>query len=180
MINLIPKEEQKRMRKNFYFRLLSVFFIMFGFSFIFGVFAMAPAYFLIYFKEDVINSSLLAQQNEKIPEVTLKALEDVKDLNNKLDILDRGEKNKFLISERVINEIILQKMPDIKINQIFYENTPAGGKKITIRGIAPSRERLLLFRLALENDTSFKKVDLPISNFVKGSNIQFFINLVPN
>jgi hypothetical protein len=71
-------------------------------------------------------------------------------------------------------------MPDIKITQILYDNTVAkGDKKVNIQGTAPSRERLLIFRQALEGNPAFKKVDLPISNFVKGSNIQFSLSLTP-
>ena len=69
-------------------------------------------------------------------------------------------------------------MPDIKINQISYENNLLKGKIINIKGSAVSRERLLLFRLAFENDANFKDVDLPISNFIKGSNIQFNLSLI--
>jgi len=73
--------------------------------------------------------------------------------------------------------VISKKMTDIKINQILYKNEPAG-KSIGVRGIAPNRERLLLFRRALEEDPLFKKVDLPISNFTKGLNIQFYLSLI--
>ena len=71
-----------------------------------------------------------------------------------------------------------KKMPEIKIDSIYYGNTPKG-REIRINGSAPSREKLLIFRLALENDPSFSRVDLPISNFVKGSDIKFFLTLVP-
>jgi len=50
---------------------------------------------------------------------------------------------------------------------------------VSIEGIAPSREILLAFRRLLENDPLFKSVDLPISNFIKGSNIRFNLNLIP-
>ena len=71
-------------------------------------------------------------------------------------------------------------MSDIQITRIAFENSPVSGKQVDLSGLAPSRERLLLFRQALENDTAFQKVDLPISNFVKGSNIQFSLSLTPS
>jgi len=70
-------------------------------------------------------------------------------------------------------------MFNIKITDISYENDSLNGKKISIQGTAPSREVLLSFRQAFENDNTFKQVDLPISNFVKGSNIQFYLSLIP-
>ena len=76
--------------------------------------------------------------------------------------------------------IILKKMSNIKITDISYENDPLKGRKVSIEGNAPSREILLLFRRALEDDVLFKQVDLPISNFVKGSDIKFYLNLIPS
>ena len=66
----------------------------------------------------------------------------------------------------------------IKINRIFFENDSLEGRKVNINGVAQDREKLLLFRKALEDDILFKYVDLPISNFVKGSNIEFNLNLI--
>ena len=73
-----------------------------------------------------------------------------------------------------------EKMPDIKITQIQYRNESIKGKTISISGVASSRDRLLLFKRELENNIAFKKVDLPISNFVKGSNIKFSLGLTPS
>jgi len=88
--------------------------------------------------------------------------------------------DKFVVSTKVINGIILKKMPDIKITSISYEDNEAKGKILSVRGSAPSRDRLLLFRLALEKDINFQKIDLPISNFIKGTDIQFNLTLIPS
>ena len=78
------------------------------------------------------------------------------------------------------NEILLKKSPNIKITRISYKDDLKTGKKIDIEGLAPNREVLLLFRRALEDSTVFSKVDLPISNFIKGSNIKFHLSLIPS
>ncbi len=70
-------------------------------------------------------------------------------------------------------------MSDIKITKISYQADKAKGGTVSIAGTAPSRDRLLLFKKALDDDNNFTKVDLPISNFVKGSDIQFNLTLVP-
>ena len=51
---------------------------------------------------------------------------------------------------------------------------------MNISGIATNREVLLSFGKALEYDISFSKVDLPISNFVKGKNISFRLTVTLN
>ncbi len=120
------------------------------------------------------------QKKELALEVDQKSLNEFKALDLQLLIIEKVKGKTFLVSKKVINEIIAEKMSDIKITQITYELDPKGGKKVNINGLAPSRERLLLFRVALEDNAAFQKVDLPISNFVKGSNIKFSLTLIPS
>ncbi len=126
------------------------------------------------------------QKDEPVPLIDQETLAVIKDLNYKLDLIQNAEKNKFIVSEKVINAIISKKISNIEITSISYEDDPVkisdngeAGKKVGIQGNAPSREILLSFRQALEDGATFKQVDLPISNFVKGSNIKFYLSLIP-
>lgn len=179
MINLIPNEEKKKMARGFYLRFWAVFFFMLGTCSLLAAFAISPSYLLASFREKLINESLAVQKNDPLPEVNQRALLVAEDLNSKLNIIDQARKKKFVVSERVISELVLNKMADIKIRQIFYEVTPAGEKRVKIQGTAPSRERLVVFRRALEDSLAWQKIDLPISNFVRGSNIEFTLTLTP-
>jgi len=180
MINLIPNQEKKRKVKDFYFRLVVVCFFVLGFCFLVAFVSILPSYFLSSVNKNLVNKKLEMQKNEPVPLIDQNSLATIEGLNKKLSLIEKAEKNKYFVSQKIINEIILKKTSDIKIEQIFYENSISGGKKISIRGVSPSRERLLLFRRALEDDATFKKVDLPISNFVKGSNIEFSLTLIPS
>lgn len=183
MINLIPKEEKKKMVAGFYFRLVVVYLLSFAFPILIGSGLLIPSYFLAYTKQDFVDKKLEAQKNEPVPLPDQETLAIIKDVNNKLQIIERAWSNDFVFSQRVINAIILKKLPNIKITGISYEadlKSESGEEgAISIEGMAPSREVLLSFRQALEDSNFFKKVDLPISNFVKGSNIQFYLSLIP-
>jgi len=179
MINLIPNEERKKMIKDFYLRFVSLLCLAVGFSILIASIAILPSYFTSAVKSSDASLKLASETNMPAPEVGQKTEGVIKELNAKLSTLSKSEKNRFLISESVINEILLRKMPDIKITEIKYEYNAESGKKIGLTGIAPSRERLLVFRKALEEDTLFAEVDLPISNFLKGTNIEFYLNLTP-
>ena len=168
------------MAKGFYFRLTVVFFIMLGLCLLVASIAILPAYFLSLVKKNEANAKLEIQKSEPILELDQQTLATILGLNSKLNLIENAKKNKYIISQKVINEVILKKMLDVKINQITYQNDPLNGKVINVRGVAPSRERLLLFRQALEEDSTFQKVNLPISNFVKGSHIQFYLSLIPS
>ncbi|MFA5932392.1 MAG: hypothetical protein WC793_03395 [Candidatus Paceibacterota bacterium] len=179
MINLIPKEEKKKMTIDFYYRIAILFFFMLNFSILIAFFSLLPSYFISSVKYSLINTKLENQKMEPLPPLGEQSLAIVKDVNDKLALVEKFEKNKFLLSVKVINAILLKKRSDIKITQITYENNIINGKKINITGTAPSREVLLLFRQALEDSPNFKNIDLPISNFVKGSNINFSLSLIP-
>jgi hypothetical protein len=179
MINLIPNEEKKKMSKDFYLRLVTVFFVMLSISLLIASIVILPTYFLFSEEEDSINTKLELQNSESIPLLDQNTLIVIKDLGSKLNLIENTQKNKFVFSQKVINEIILKKIPSIKITEISYQNNSQTGRKINISGKAPSREVLLSFRRALEDDVAFSKVDLPISNFVKGSNIEFYLSLIP-
>jgi Tfp pilus assembly protein PilN len=179
MINLIPNQEKKKMTKDFYFRLVVVSFVMLGFSIFVGSTTILPSFFLSVVRKNVANAKLETQKKEPIPDLDQKTLDIIKDLENKLSLVENAEKNKFNISEKVIKEISSKKTSDIKITKIIYNSTIQNGRKISIEGSASSRENLLSFSKALKEDPLFKEVDLPVSNFIKGSNIQFYLNLIP-
>ena len=176
MINLIPNQDKKKMAKNFYIRLTALCFAMFGICILFVSAALLPAYFVSLTKKDLAEERLETQINNTVPELDKQSLATIKNLNNQLSLIEETQKNTFSVSKNIIQEIISQKMSDIKISQISYQIDPKNGKMVTLTGFAPSRERLLTFQQALQADPNFKSVDLPISDFLKNTNIQF--NLV--
>lgn len=177
MINLVPIEEQKSMAKGFYLRLVVVLFVALALAVFVAIIAMIPSYFLALNKERIAESKLEIQKSETIPQLDKDTIALIKDIDTKMKIVEKSMSSKFAVSEEVINQIISDKMPDIKITRISFDNDVVAGKKVSIYGTAPSRERLLLFRRSLEQNENFKQVDLPVSNFIKGSNIEFYLSL---
>lgn len=179
MINLIPNEEKKKKVKDFYFRLTIIFFEVLAFSIMVASVALVPSYFMSSVKKNLINTMLESQKNEPTPLFDQETIALVDDIEKKLKLIEDTSENKYSVSLQVINQILLSKMSDIKINEITYD-VNVDGKIISIKGTAPNRDRLLAFRRALEDNVSFKKVNLPISNFIKGSNIRFSLTLIPS
>ncbi len=179
MINLIPSGERKKKVRDFYFRLTATTFIVVGSTILVAAASILPAYFLSSVKKNFSASKLETQKGESILLPDEATLETAKDLDKKMALVEKLKGKSYLLSEKVVNAILLEKMTDIKITKIKYDIDPKGVKAINISGTAPSRERLLSFRRALEQNTSFKKVDLPISNFVKGTNITFSMIITP-
>lgn len=179
MINLIPIEKKKKILTDFYSRLIVVLFISLGISVFIASTVILPSYFISSVKKNIINQKLELQKQEQIPKLDEKTLLTLNSLNTKLNLVEKSIDNKYLVSQKIITEVVSRKIPGISITHIFYENSSTNGRRISITGTAVSREKLLLFRQGLEDYSVFKSVDLPISNFVKGSNIKFNLNLVP-
>ncbi|OGI68838.1 hypothetical protein A3A05_02445 [Candidatus Nomurabacteria bacterium RIFCSPLOWO2_01_FULL_41_12] len=178
MINLIPQEEKKEMITGFYYKLVVLFLMTASVSVLVFFVAILPSYFLSATKINIINEKLETQKQELVPLPDQETLLVTKDLDNKLNMIENAENDRFIVSQKVINAIISKKMQNIRITDISYGNDPLKGRTTSIEGEAPSREVLLSFRLALEESSLFKQVDLPISNFIKGSNIRFYLNLI--
>ena len=180
MINLIPNEEKKEMAKDFYLRLATMSFLMLGISFLVSSVLIVPSYILSSSEKSSFETKLEIQKGEVIPLPDQNTISVIKDLKTKISLVENTEKNKVIFSQKILNEIILKKIPSIKITAISYQSDSQKGKTISIVGKAPSREVLLSFRRALEDNPAFSKVDLPISNFIKGSNIRFYLTLIPS
>ena len=65
----------------------------------------------------------------------------------------------------------------IHIKKFAYSYAKDSKSVLTLSGTADSRPGLLLFSNNLQTHPEFKKVDLPISNLAKNSNIDFNINI---
>jgi len=151
MINLIPNKEQKIMVKDFYLRLIIV--ILFALSFIvfIALVVLLPSYFISSVNVDVSNEKLDIKNIEEIKKTSQNTIFIISSFDKQLSLIEEANSNKFLISEKIIKEIILKKTSNIKINQIIFEDSE-DGKTVGIRGTASSRERLLFFHRSLKND----------------------------
>src|SRR3989339_282450 len=115
MINLIPKEEKKKMLTGFYLRLAILFIIALDFCVLIAFSSILPAYFISSAKYSLISAKLKSQQLEPLPSLEEDSLALVQDIDKKLVLIENFEKDKFLISVKVINAILLRKKSNIKI-----------------------------------------------------------------
>ena len=177
MINLLPIEKKKKVINEQRLRIITFYLYVVGSCFIIALVSLLPSYFPAVVKNHIEHKKLVELNGLPVSELDQETSVIVQNINSKISLIDNAEKNKFLVLENALDEIISKKMPDIKITSFHFDKDKDGGKKIVLKGIAKDRTRLLLFRQALESDKNFSSVDLPISNFVKGTNIDFMLNL---
>jgi len=156
MINLIPSKEKKKMNQEFYYRFVVLFLLMISTAVFIGLVALLPSYFISLSKKSSINKELETQKGTATFETNQKILETIETINRKLDIVENKKNDAFIVSEQAIKNVLVKKIAGIKITRIGYEDNTVKGKKVSISGTAPSREVLLSFRQALEQEPSSK------------------------
>ena len=178
MINLIPNEEKKKIRKDFYMRVVIVSFFVLGIAILISNIMLTPALFYASLEKKLISEQFAKDENKLAFDLNQENKNAVECLESKITLIKQARDNKFLVSAKVVDNLLNKKINGILINEINYTKDPNKGNLINIRGKASSRERLLTFKNSLASDPNFKNVDLPISNFIKSTDIEFSLVLI--
>jgi hypothetical protein len=180
MINLLPTEEKKKNYLFFHVRLGVFYMILMSVVFVLFSIALSPAYFFSVINEGVANNKYQSVLNTPIQDVPEETMNIINEVNSQIDIIEKTKKQNFILTSSIIDPLLFSRMTDIKILNISYQKSQKNEeeiKTVKVTGIAPNRERLLLFKQILENNNFFEKVDLPISNFIRGEDINFELTL---
>lgn len=176
MINLLPEEEKKELKREKIFRMLvHFFFLIYLEIFVLGILFFGANYFL---KEKIKNlealievqeNSLVLDKKEKLKDV----VEEIKITNRKLLQVLKSEKEKKKISN------ILEQFFEIVPERVRLESLNVTFKKdkkieISFSGIAKDRESLIILKEKLNE--KFSDVFFPPQIWFEEENIQFSAN----
>lgn len=173
VINVLPYENKKELKREYWMRYGTVvlnFILMIS---LISTLLLFPAYFLSSQKERLVEQKLEAFDRENPTLIKNDINKIVTDINTKLEILSKAE-GPWKLSERVINNILENRIQGITYSQILYSKKGTESL-LEIRGVASSRDTLRNFKTILDNNPNFSRVDLPISNFLEKSNLNFTI-----
>lgn len=176
MFNLLPEQEKKQIIGEYRARrtIVGLFFL-----FIVGlmsIIAIFPSFVLSGSRISGVETSLNNMKNSPIfkEEATLSS--KLSEANLKLVAL-RPPKRDVDVSA-LFQAIVSRKKSTIRLTSFTYISavgtTPG---KVSISGIAKSREDLSAFVEDLKKIPEFKSVNLPVSSFTKDSNADFSIEL---
>ena len=179
VINILPYEEKKILRKEYWMRLFTMVLNLIALAGVVATLLLFPSYFLSKSKENLVESSLEAFNNQN-PDLTNNNISEITgDINSKLETLDKAEAS-YQVNDKVLNNILSSRTSGITFSQILFnkKTTEAGSASILeVYGTATSRDALRNFKTALDSNPSFSKVDLPISDFLEKSNLDFTISI---
>jgi hypothetical protein len=174
MSNLLPYSEKKIIRREYAMRRIIVVLYFFLFTCAVCLISLLPSYVLSEVKYQTISK-------------------EVENLKSTADILGGGEDaNKKLVGIKekletlksydgksaytLFNNIILGKTNNVSVRTISYSGSSKDAR-ITVSGVARTRESLTAFAKNLEQNKEFSNVNLPVSNFAKDKNIEFNIEV---
>ena len=174
--NLLPQNYQSSQESKYRLRLASVVCgFVFGLSVLSLVF-FVPAYVLTNVRANTVsaeNKSVLANgPTEENVAGALTALAETSVLATEI----KAKLSNSNVFETL--RAIESKPGTVKVDEILYTNKSDSDIKITILGVAATRDSLKTFADFLSVLPEFDKIDLPISNFTKESNIDFSLNAV--
>jgi len=175
MFNLMPKPEKILIRGRYNRRLLSVMFLAAGVSAVFAVLLAAPSYILSLSKNNLAEQNLKKLDNPTDAKEAKDFQTLVETTKKKTDILS-AEKSETSFAK--IADKVSRLLPaGVSIFSFSFQPDGKGGGKLAMEGKSKARTNLMIFARALEKETNFSGIDLPVSNFAKESDIDFSINL---
>jgi len=171
MINLLPGEDKKDIKREY---LRRVFVVAGTFLFIniaIGIILLYPVFYSLaiqrgFFQKELDLAKEIYSKGDK-QGVTAYILE----MNSKLSVLKDGYIDYQQKSE-AIKKILTWKNDDVFIEGITFLD-----KKVIIVGTSKTRDELLTFVDQLKTESFFKKIDSPASNLLKGVDLKFTINI---
>ena len=175
MANLLPQKERKHFELEYKFRLLVVSLLFLMATFIIGIIFLLPSYFISQSKgKSIMRQSELLKKTITLREgdISVKSLLSTKQKINQLILIQ-----KQIPQIKIVRTIIRNISKGVTVDAFYYIKNKKNEGEVKIVGKANSRTKLLSFSNRLKKEGIFKRVDLPVSNLAKDSNITFSITL---
>lgn len=176
MSNLIPSFAKKKITTEYWIRVVTVWFYLWGTGLIVATVLLFPVYIFTSVQIDVNAASASAA------EANVENYEDVAfDLKKATlqarYIIEDDRRNK---AHQYVDLFTRNAGVGVAIERISFAKTQAGVQPITISGQAESRETLAAFRDRLLTEPAIEQANLPISNLAKDRDIDFTITVTMN
>ncbi len=200
MINLLPKNQKDKTKKEYFIKVLTIIFWM-GSLFTVSVFIpLVLSYFIVSSNVDFIKKVQDSLSESEGYKETTEVLKVIKDFNRKIVIIKQPLRNTqrdglinafssiFDKAKNGENSVFLNKLSYEQVQQrsvrgVLVSGTTAtstresGTHKISINGFASSRNDFLAFQQRIQTDKNFLNIDSPVSNLVNENDINFTINI---
>ena len=177
MSNLLPPQEIKRIKLLYRKRFVVVTMRAGMILVVIAGLGLVPSY--IYSQKE--QNQLLAQKaifdSKQTGELKQTLISSISYINTRLNSFNQASFASPIIAS-FITPILQARVPSVYLSDFNYSATPdANTAKVVISGVSTSRESILTFADNLRNTPGVVSVDVPITNFIKESNIPFSITI---
>lgn len=170
MINLLPDSAKRSLRATYYARLATVGITILAFVVFAGAAALLPSYLLA--RADAMSAEVYLADSSHTAAASQRAAdtETLNQLSEEVSLMKSYPRAPFVAQAF---SALTQDVPSgVSLSAItLMPNDPA--VSVSISGVAGTRDELLAFANALQGDSSFSGVSVPLSELAGEANIPF-------
>lgn len=176
VINVLPEEEKSLINREYWKRFsITLAFLC---SIVMGVFVLLllPSYFFSVAKQRITEHRLEAFNTDN--NITTQDLDStIKNINNNLALL-ASVKTRYLLYNDVLSIILSNKPQGIYFSQILFNQRKDKTLVLEVHGKAKDRVTLKNFKSIIDSNPKIASSNLPMSNFLDKSDLNFLITIV--
>lgn len=173
-LNLLLPEDRKRLGYERLSRFFTLVFSGMAFLLFIGIVLLLPTYFFLYFQNNAIQEHVSRVRQNAESEQSKNITTLIQTTNKKLKRLAMEYPLAASSVTRHFADISHRAPAGLIFNSFAYDNETG---IISIRGKSLRRENLLDFIAQLRNDPEFMRVESPVANLLKETDIDFMISL---
>lgn len=173
MVNLLPIQEQKKLRTLYRVRLSAVLLFLLSAIVFAGGVLLVPSYFLAETGAAAAQKDLDTSLQSAAARSSSSALAKLALLKERVSLLN--DYGRTPVSALILSHIAADASSDIGVNAIDITFTGSGEGKVNVSGKAKTRAALIAFGQKLQDDSAFQGASVPVSDLAGGSNIDFGI-----
>lgn len=178
MSNLLPLEQKKNLTNEYHLRVWTVGLFLVAALFAIAIVLLVPPYVLSLHEAQVAQAQVDSLKKEIATKQSVDSTKVISDTNTTLQKINGfiGQETASLSPHDMITKFLSYVDPAISITNIYYTTGDKGGQ-LSVRGVAKDDVSLSAFAKTLQSEPYFSSVNLPVSTFVKTTDISFAITI---
>ncbi len=173
MSNLLPVEQKNIITGLYRNRFFTIAFFCLALLVIIASVGLVPSLFLSKNNEQSLSAKYVALSGQETQSIQDSLSNSISDINKKLAVFPVSAPTSPLLSD-FISPVLTAKTSKIHISDFSYTlSTDTNSAAVVVSGVSDDRVSLLSFVGKLKTLDGFSNVDVPISSFIKESNVPF-------
>jgi hypothetical protein len=141
------------------------------------IFLLLPSYFFSLSKQNLSEGRLDAfnSSNKDLPNLDLSST--IVGINRKLDLLS-SFKSGYSFYDDILATVLSNRIKGITFSQLLFNIRKDRSLVLEVHGEASDRETLRNFKIMVDKNPKVASTNLPMSNFLEKSNLNFTMSIV--